>query len=30
MLNVVARVYVNRVTEPLGRWLVGRGITPAK
>jgi CDP-diacylglycerol--glycerol-3-phosphate 3-phosphatidyltransferase len=28
MLNVVARVYVNRVTEPLGRWLVARGITP--
>ncbi len=28
MLNVVARVYVNRVTEPIGRWLVARGITP--
>ena len=28
MLNVLARVYVNRVTEPLGRWLVARGITP--
>jgi CDP-diacylglycerol--glycerol-3-phosphate 3-phosphatidyltransferase len=28
MLNVLARVHVNRVTEPLGRWLVARGITP--
>jgi phosphatidylinositol phosphate synthase len=28
MLNVLARVYVNRVTEPLGRWLVARGISP--
>ena len=28
MLNVLARVYVNRVTEPFGRWLVARGITP--
>jgi CDP-diacylglycerol--glycerol-3-phosphate 3-phosphatidyltransferase len=28
MLNVIARVYVDRVTEPLGRWLVARRITP--
>lgn len=28
MLNVFARVHVNRVTEPLGRWLVERGISP--
>lgn len=28
MLNVLARAYVNRVTEPFGRWLVARGITP--
>lgn len=28
MLNVFARVHVNRVAEPLGRWLVGRGVTP--
>ncbi|GAA4685983.1 CDP-alcohol phosphatidyltransferase family protein [Pseudonocardia yuanmonensis] len=28
MLNVVARVHVNRVTDPIGRALVGRGITP--
>jgi CDP-diacylglycerol---glycerol-3-phosphate 3-phosphatidyltransferase len=28
MLNVFARVHVNRVTEPLGRWLVARGVTP--
>ncbi|HEY0815417.1 MAG TPA: CDP-alcohol phosphatidyltransferase family protein [Pseudonocardia sp.] len=28
MLNVLARVHVNRATEPLGRWLVARGITP--
>jgi len=28
MLNVLARVHVNRVTEPFGRWLVARGITP--
>lgn len=28
MLNVLARVHVSRVTEPLGRWLVDRGIAP--
>lgn len=28
MLNVLARAHVNRVTEPLGRWLVRRGVTP--
>ena len=28
MLNVLARAHVNRVTEPLGRWLVRIGITP--
>ncbi|WP_214370789.1 phosphatidylinositol phosphate synthase [Pseudonocardia sp. H11422] len=28
MLNVFARARVNRVTDPIGRWLVGRGISP--
>jgi CDP-diacylglycerol---glycerol-3-phosphate 3-phosphatidyltransferase len=28
MLNVFARVHVNRVTEPLGRRLVAGGVTP--
>jgi len=28
MLNVVARVHVNRVTDPVGRALVARGLTP--
>jgi CDP-diacylglycerol--glycerol-3-phosphate 3-phosphatidyltransferase len=28
MLNVVARVHLNRVTDPLGRWLVRRGLSP--
>ncbi len=28
MLNVFARAHVNRVTLPLGRWLVGRGLSP--
>jgi CDP-diacylglycerol--glycerol-3-phosphate 3-phosphatidyltransferase len=28
MLNVVARVHVNRVTDPIGRALVSRGVTP--
>lgn len=28
MLNVFARVHVNRVTEPIGRWLVTHGISP--
>jgi CDP-diacylglycerol--glycerol-3-phosphate 3-phosphatidyltransferase len=28
MLNVFARVQVNRVTEPVGRWLVARGVAP--
>lgn len=28
MLNVRARVHVNRATDPLGRWLVAHGVTP--
>jgi CDP-diacylglycerol--glycerol-3-phosphate 3-phosphatidyltransferase len=28
MLNVFARVHVNRVAEPVGAWLVGHGIAP--
>lgn len=28
MLNVFARVHVNRATDPLGRWLFERGIAP--
>ena len=28
MLNVLARVHVDRVTEPIGRWLVGHGVAP--
>jgi CDP-diacylglycerol--glycerol-3-phosphate 3-phosphatidyltransferase len=28
MLNIFARVHVARVTEPIGRWLVGHGIAP--
>ena len=28
MLNVFARAHVNRVTDPIGRWLVDRGLTP--
>jgi CDP-diacylglycerol--glycerol-3-phosphate 3-phosphatidyltransferase len=28
MLNVFARVHVNRVIEPVGRWLVARGLSP--
>jgi CDP-diacylglycerol--glycerol-3-phosphate 3-phosphatidyltransferase len=28
MLNVLARVHVDRMTQPVGRWLVGRGVTP--
>ncbi|MHA6794936.1 phosphatidylinositol phosphate synthase [Pseudonocardia bannensis] len=28
MLNVFARARVNRVTDPIGRWLVGRGVSP--
>ena len=28
MLNVFARVHVDRVTDPIGRWLVARGVTP--
>lgn len=28
MLNVFARVHVDRVTGPLGRWLVARGVSP--
>src|SRR5919197_1403013 len=28
MLNVFARVHVNRATDPIGRWLVAHGVTP--
>lgn len=28
MLNVFARARVDRVTDPIGRWLVARGVTP--
>ncbi|NMI02262.1 phosphatidylinositol phosphate synthase [Pseudonocardia acidicola] len=28
MLNLFARARVNRVTDPIGRWLVGCGIAP--
>jgi CDP-diacylglycerol--glycerol-3-phosphate 3-phosphatidyltransferase len=28
MLNVLARVHVDRATVPLGRWLVDRGVAP--
>jgi CDP-diacylglycerol--glycerol-3-phosphate 3-phosphatidyltransferase len=28
MLNVFARVHVNRVSDPIGRWLVGHGVAP--
>ncbi len=28
MLNAHARKHVNRVADPLGRWLVERGVTP--
>ena len=28
MLNVLARVRINRVTDPIGRWLVGHGVAP--
>jgi len=28
MLNVLARVHVARATEPVGRWLVARGVAP--
>jgi CDP-diacylglycerol---glycerol-3-phosphate 3-phosphatidyltransferase len=28
MLNVLARVQVNRATEPVGRWLVAHGVAP--
>jgi CDP-diacylglycerol---glycerol-3-phosphate 3-phosphatidyltransferase len=28
MLNTHARVHVNRVADPLGRWLVGLGVLP--
>jgi CDP-diacylglycerol--glycerol-3-phosphate 3-phosphatidyltransferase len=28
MLNVLARVHVNRATEPVGRWLVAHGVAP--
>lgn len=28
MLNLFARAHVNRVTDPVGRWLVDRGMSP--
>jgi CDP-diacylglycerol--glycerol-3-phosphate 3-phosphatidyltransferase len=28
MLNVFARVHVNRATDPIGRWLVAHGVYP--
>jgi CDP-diacylglycerol--glycerol-3-phosphate 3-phosphatidyltransferase len=28
MLNVFARVHVNRVSEPIGRWLIRHGVAP--
>lgn len=28
MLNVLARVHVDRVTDPIGRWLVAHGVLP--
>ncbi|MFC4944581.1 phosphatidylinositol phosphate synthase [Pseudonocardia sp. GCM10023141] len=28
MLNVFARVHVDRVTDPIGRWLVAHGVAP--
>jgi CDP-diacylglycerol--glycerol-3-phosphate 3-phosphatidyltransferase len=28
MLNVFARVHTDRVTEPIARWLVARGVAP--
>lgn len=28
MLNLFVRAHVDRVTDPLGRWLVDRGVTP--
>lgn len=28
MLNLFARAHVNRVTDPVGRWLVDRGVSP--
>lgn len=28
MLNVLARVHVDRVTDPIGRWLVAHGVAP--
>ena len=28
MLNVFARVHTDRITEPLARWLVARGVDP--
>lgn len=28
MLNLFARGHVNRVTDPVGRWLVDRGLSP--
>lgn len=28
MLNVFARVHVNRATDPIGRWLVAHGVAP--
>lgn len=28
MLNLFARAHVGRVTDPIGRWLAARGVTP--
>ena len=28
MLNLFARAHVSRVTTPIGRWLVARGVSP--
>ena len=28
MLNLFARAHVSRVTDPVGRWLVARGVSP--
>lgn len=28
MLNVLARAHVNRVTDPVGRWLIRHGVMP--
>ena len=28
MLNLFARSHVSRITTPIGRWLVARGVSP--